>query len=66
MKLKYVGSNSNSFLSSADFVFKINFSKKSFSGKQSIQIRNDDLSVLTWIQTVCKRYKTVADSKNRH
>ena len=45
---------------SADFFFKIDFFKKNISGTPSecqmvwIQIRTNILSVLIWIQTVCK------------
>ena len=53
--------NFSYFLSPADF-FKI-FKKKIFSGVPSecqtdwIQIRTDILSVLIWVQTVCKGYQ---------
>ena len=38
-------------LSSADF-----FSKLTFSKQKIFQIRTDVLSVLIWVQTVCKSY----------
>ena len=47
----------------ADFFSKLTFSKKNLPGTPSelqtvwIQIRTDILSVLIWVQTVCKGYQ---------
>ena len=49
------------WLSSADFISKLFFPKKSsrntFRVLSGVQIRTDVLLVLIWVQTVCKGYQ---------